>query len=175
MAFADPIIVDEALVLLETKMIPALEEAKKKKIQHFHNYFKKQWIKKRDSAADWNQHAILLQGSIFWTTNQSEALHLALKKSYKSPPASVRAFSEVLRDYKCFYLGKFNNDFHAYRKIESLQKTENIYRIHSEIERQSIEWKKTNAINICSQFSNHTATLLDFPDYITTDAIFTVL
>ena len=176
MAFADPIIVDEALDILEKQLIPALENTKKKKIEHFHNYFKKQWIKKRESAADWNQHAILRQGSIFWTTNQSEALHLALKKSYRTPPASIRAFSEMLREYKCFYLGKFTNDFHAYRKLESLQKAENIFRLHREIERQSFEWKKDNAINICSQFSNHTATLLDFPsDYITTDAIYTVL
>jgi len=146
------------------------------RIEAFHKYFKKQWIKKRESAADWNQHAVLLQGSIFFTTNQSEALHLALKKSYKSPPASVRAFSEVLRDYMCFYLGKFTNDFFAPRKLESLQKTENMNNHHTEIERQSTAWKKENAITICSQFSNHSANLLDYPsEYITADAIYTVL
>ena len=69
----------------------------------------------------------------------------------------------------CFYLGKFTNNFFAPRKLESLQKTENIYNHHTEIQRQS-------TATIFSQFSNHSANLPDYPsEYITADAIYTVL
>ena len=119
---------------------------------------------------------LLKKGDIFWTTNQSESLHLALKKSYKSPPATVRAASDILHDYKSFYLGKFTNEFHAYRKTESLERCQQIQYLHSEIEAQPLDWKLNNAISICSQFSVPSAKILTFPEFnVTSELVYTSL
>jgi hypothetical protein len=177
MPFVEPVIFEEAIRVLETEIIPNLESATlRKKLMDFHQYFVKQWINKRECNADWNLHSLLKKGDIFWTTNQSESLHLALKKSYKSPPATVRAASDILHDYKSFYLGKFTNEFHAYRKTESLERCRRIQFLHSEIEAQTLDWKISNAISICSQFSVPSAEILTFPQFnVTSELVYTSL
>jgi hypothetical protein len=103
-------------------------------------------------------------------------MNTALKKSYKSPPATVRAASDILHDYKSFYLGKFSNEYHAYRKTESLERCRRIQFLHSEIEAQTLDWKISNAISICSQFSVPSAEILTFPQFnVTSELVYTSL
>ncbi|CAG5095105.1 Oidioi.mRNA.OKI2018_I69.XSR.g14035.t1.cds [Oikopleura dioica] len=147
MPFCDPMIVNQALHILETQRIPAIEcEEKRKRIEDFHyKYFKKEWITKRHSKADWNLHQLLL------------------KNSYKSPPASVRAFSLLLKDYKGYFLGKFAVNRHARRKVESIVRCERVFYHHSKIESQTTEWKLDNAISICQQFRNLDKKIITYP------------
>ncbi|CAG5114052.1 Oidioi.mRNA.OKI2018_I69.chr2.g8134.t1.cds [Oikopleura dioica] len=179
MPFVDPTIVAEAIRKLETELIPSLCPTKRSKVVALHNYFIKTWVNKRHVNADWNLHALLKRNDTFWTTNQSEALHLSLKKSYKTPPPTIRVASEVLHDYKSFFRGKYANRQLVPRKLDSLERARNIMFHHSEVERQSSAWKFENAVSICRQFSsneNLATNILHYPSaFVTDELVYTVL